>query len=108
MSAPQTDRAVRHLAKVAAQAATLRAKARELAKLRAELDRMIVDAYRDHVPASHLAEAAQFSRDTVHAAVRPWLGQKRPRPTTQKTTTPTKTATKKTTKTRNRRKRTPR
>ena len=97
----RTDPATQHLATVAAQAAVLRAKTRELAQLRAELDRMIVNAYRDHVPASHLADAAGFTRDTIHAAVRPWLGKKRPHPTTSgkatakttgKTTTkPTKT-----------------
>jgi hypothetical protein len=84
MRTPRTDPATEHLARVAAQAATLRAKARELAKIRADLDRMIVNAYRDHVPATHLAEAAQFSRDTIHAAVRPWLGKKREK---RKTTT---------------------
>ncbi|MPZ84019.1 MAG: hypothetical protein GEV28_27945 [Actinophytocola sp.] len=105
MRTSRTDPGTRHLATVAAQAAILRAKARELAQLRAELDRMIVNAYRDHVPASHLADAAGFTRDTIHAAVRPWLGKKRLHPTTsgkatEKTTTkPTKTqATKSTTK----------
>lgn len=86
----RTDPATQHLATVAAHAAVLRAKTRELAQLRAELDRMIVNAYRDHVPASHLADAAGFTRDTIHAAVRPWLGKKRPRPAakaTEKTTT---------------------
>lgn len=82
MSTSRTDPGTRHLATVAAQAAVLRAKARELAQLRAELDRLIVNAYRDHVPASHLADAAGFTRDTIHAAVRPWLGRKRPRPGT--------------------------
>lgn len=85
MRQSRTDAATEHLASVAGQAATLRAKVRELAKIRADLDRMIVNAYRDHVPASHLAEAAQFSRDTIHAAVRPWIGRKRKKrkPTTR-------------------------
>lgn len=75
MGTPRTDPAIAHLAKVAAQAATLRALARQHRKARADLDRMIIAAYRAGVKATHLAESAQFSRDTVHAAVRPWAGK---------------------------------
>jgi hypothetical protein len=77
MSRPRTDPAMKHLAKVAAQAAVVRELARQHRQARAELDRLIVAAYRAEVAVTRLAEAAQYSRDTVHAAVRPWAGKQK-------------------------------
>lgn len=89
MRAPRTDRATEHLARVAALAATLRSHDRQRAQLRRELDRLLTTAYRDDVPVTHLADAARLSRDTVHAAVKPYT--KRPRtPTPNDATTRTR------------------
>src|SRR5205823_1791461 len=74
---PRTGREIAHLAMVAAQAATVRALARQHREARAGLDRLMIAAYRAGVKVTHLAEAAQFSRDTVHDAVRPWSSKRK-------------------------------
>ena len=63
---------------VAAQAAAHRSLEQQLRESRQELDRRLIAAYRadGKVKVTHLAKAAELSRDTVHTIVRPYVGKR--------------------------------